>query len=230
VALGAVFLAAHFMLWVKAFELTDFASNLLLLVMQPVTAAVIGHWLGERAHRATWISVALALIGLGIVTGGDFARGPRALLGDAMCLAAGLAITIFFALTREVRRALPLSAFMGITLGVGAICTLPIALLAGVPLHGYSTSTWEWLAALVVLTTVGGHGCFNIAARHTRLFTVNVVVVLEPAIAIAMGAFMFGASITPLQLGGGVVLAVAVVVGLLPELHSNHEPTVLPAE
>jgi drug/metabolite transporter (DMT)-like permease len=42
----------------------------------------------------------------------------------------------------------------------------------------------------------------------------NLVVVLEPAIAIAMGALLFGATVTPVQAVGGAVLALAVVVGL----------------
>jgi drug/metabolite transporter (DMT)-like permease len=46
------------------------------------------------------------------------------------------------------------------------------------------------------------------------LFVLNIVIVLEPAIAIAMGALLFGARVTALQLGGGVLLAAAVVVGL----------------
>ena len=38
IALGAFLLAAHFVLWVKAFDLTDYSSNLLLLVAQPIVA------------------------------------------------------------------------------------------------------------------------------------------------------------------------------------------------
>ena len=55
------------------------------------------------------------------------------------------------------------------------------------------------------------------AARHLKLFTVNIVIVLEPAIGIAMGAVMFGATVSRLQVAGGLVLAVAVVLGLLPQ-------------
>lgn len=214
IALGAAFLAAHFMLWIKAFDLTDYASNLLLLVTEPVTAAIFGIWLGERPNRNTWVSVALAVVGLAIVAGGDFRLGPRALLGDALCVVGGIAITLFFVVTKRERSALSLSCFMGLTFAFGALCTLPVIALAQSPLGGYPPASWAWMAALVVLTTVGGHGAFNVAARHVTLFTVNVVVVLEPAIAIAMGALLFEASVTGLQVAGGAVLAAAVVVGL----------------
>src|SRR5262249_20529565 len=45
---GALALALHFVLWIKAFQLTDYASNLLLLVAQPVMAAAVAVRRGER--------------------------------------------------------------------------------------------------------------------------------------------------------------------------------------
>jgi len=40
------------------------------------------------------------------------------------------------------------------------------------------------------------------------------VIVLEPAIAIAIGAALFGAGVTAAQVGGGVLLGLSVLVGL----------------
>jgi drug/metabolite transporter (DMT)-like permease len=214
---GSLFLTSHFLLWVKAFDLTDFASNLLLLVAQPVIAALLGVRLGENPTRETWISIALATAGLAVIAGGDFALGPRALLGDLMCIVGGFAIAMFYVVTRDARAAVPLDTFMGATLLIGATATLPIVLLTRAPLGGYTVSGWAWMAALVVLTTVGGHGLMNLAARHVKLFTLNVVIVLEPAIAIAIGAVLIDKRATPIQLGGGVLLAAAVIVGLRTE-------------
>jgi drug/metabolite transporter (DMT)-like permease len=216
VAVGGVLLGAHFLLWVKAFDLTDFASNLLLLVAQPVMAAVLGIRLGEHPTRGTWVSIALALAGLAVIAGGDVRLGTRALGGDAMCIVGGLAITLFYVITRDARAATPIETFMGATLVAAAAAAAPVALWARAPLT-YPATSWAWLAALVVLTTALGHGLLNLAARHVRLFTLNVVIVLEPAIAIGIGALLFGARITPLQVSGGVLLGTAVVVGLAPE-------------
>ena len=68
---------------------------------------------------------------------------------------------------------------------------------------------------------MGGHGLMNLAARGLRLFTVNVVIVLEPAIAIGLGILLLGESVSARQVAGGCVLAVAVVVALLPELRDG---------
>ena len=216
-ALGALLLCAHFCLWIKAFDLTNYASNLLLLVSQPIIAALLGMWLGERATRDTWMSIVLAVVGLSIIAKGDFALGARALAGDAMCIGAGLAITLFYVVTREARSAAPIDAFMALVMAVCALGSLPIVLGAHAPVVHYPPASWAWMAALIVLTTVAGHGALNLAARYVKLFTVNVIIVLEPAIAIALGALLFGARVTLLQVAGGVLLAAAVVIGLRHE-------------
>jgi drug/metabolite transporter (DMT)-like permease len=216
-AAGALLLCAHFLLWIKAFDLTNYASNLLLLVSQPITAAILGIWLGERATRDTWIAIALAIIGLSIIAGGDFALGPRALAGDAMCIGGGFAITLFYVVTRQARSATPIDAFMAVVMAVCALGSVPVVLATHAPVVSYPAPSWAWMGALVVLTTVAGHGLLNLAARHVKLFTVNVIIVLEPAIAIALGAVLFGARVTTLQIAGGILLAAAVWIGLRHE-------------
>jgi drug/metabolite transporter (DMT)-like permease len=213
---GALLLALHFVLWIKAFQLTDYASNLLLLVAQPVMAAVVAVRRGERTGRGLAPSILLAALGLAIIAGGDFSLGGRALVGDLMCILAGVAITFFYVVTRAARAGTPLGTFMGITFAVGAAAVAPLVWIAGVPVTRYPAPAWGWLAALVGVTTVAGHGLLNLAARHVSLFTLNIVIVLEPALAILGGALLFGATATPLVVVGGLFLVAAVVAGLTP--------------
>ena len=223
IAIGGVLLGAHLALWVKAFDLTDYASNLLLLVVQPVMAALAGARLGERATKATWLSVGIAGVGLAIIAGGDISLGPRALLGDAISVIGSIGITVFYAITRDERRAMPLPGFMAVAMGAGAVAVLPVVLLTHSRLTGYPDVSWAWMTALVLITTVAGHGTMNFVARHVKLFTLNVVIVLEPALGVAIGWPLFGARMTAVQLAGGLVLTVAVVIGLLPEWSQRGE-------
>src|SRR5262249_51182593 len=134
--------------------------------------------------------------------------------GDLMCILAGVAITIFYVLTRAARAAMPLATFMGITFAIGAASVAPLVWLAGVPVASYPAASWGWLAAMVVITTVAGPGLLNLAPRHVNIFTLNIVIVLEPAIAILLGAILFGATVTPLVVVGGAFLVASVVAGL----------------
>jgi drug/metabolite transporter (DMT)-like permease len=107
-----------------------------------------------------------------------------------------------------------MEVFLGAIMLVCAATALPVALAAGVPLTGFSTATWGWLGGIVVVTTLMGHGLMNYAANHVSLFTLNIVIVMEPAVGIAFGALLFGASISAAQLLGGALLGAAVLIGV----------------
>ncbi len=227
IALGGVLLGTHFLLWVKAFDLTDFASNLLLLVAQPVIAAFLGARIGERATRRTWVAVALATAGLLLIAGGDFRLGPRALLGDLLSVLAGLAIALFYLVTRGARASMGMDAFMGWTMAAAALLALPVSLVGGRALGSYSAEAWGWVAALVAVTTMGGHGLMNAAARRLPLFTVNFVIVLEPPIGLLIGAALgVPFALTPVRTAGGLLLAAAVWAALLPVRRAATPPPV----
>ena len=213
-AFGGALLGVHFLMWVKAFDLTDYASNLLLLVFQPIMAAFLAARLGERLPRHALAAVGLSVLGMALIAGGDFALSPRAFLGDALCLAAGVAITLFYVVTSRARRVLSVEIFLGAIMLVCAVTALPVALAAGVPLWGFPAASWQWIGAIVIVTTLMGHGLMNYAANHVSLFTLNIVIVLEPVAGIAMGAMLFGATVTAVQLLGGALLSAAVMVGM----------------
>jgi drug/metabolite transporter (DMT)-like permease len=237
VLLGGALLASHFLLWVKAFDLTSFASNLLLLIAQPVMAALIGSRIGERPGRETWVALAVALAGLALIAKGDVELGPRALLGDLLSVLGGAAICLFYAVSRHARAALPIQAFMGWTLLAAAATALPVALLAGsefgpvkepLTFMGWTPTPWLWLGGLVLVTTMGGHGSMNAAARGVRLFVVNMAIVLEPPLAVLLGIAFLGETVTMVQVVGGAVLAVSVWIALLPEWRSARGPAAPP--
>jgi drug/metabolite transporter (DMT)-like permease len=214
IVLGGALLGVHFLMWVKAFDLTDYASNLLLLVFQPIMAAFLTARLGERLPRHAVAAVVLSVMGMALIAGGDFALSPRAILGDALCLAAGVGITLFYVVTRRARRALSIEVFLGAIMLVCAATALPVAITAGVRLWGFPAATWQWIGAIVIVTTLMGHGLMNYAANHVSLFTLNVVIVLEPAVGIAIGVLLFGATLSLLQLVGGALLGAAVMFGV----------------
>jgi drug/metabolite transporter (DMT)-like permease len=210
ILLSGALLGPHFLFWVKAFELTDYASNLILLVAQPVFGALIDRARGQALPLRAPLVLAMSQVGMLMVAGGDVSLGPRALLGDLCCVMAGLVGALFFVVGGEARRTLSLDAYMGATLLVAAVTALPVALLADVSLIDYPPASWYWLSGIVLITTLAGHGLLNAAARTLSLFTVNIAVLLEPVLSIALGAVMFGAEISNVQIAGGTLLILSV--------------------
>lgn len=223
-ACGGLLFGLHLLLWVEAFALTDYASNLLLLVVQPLSAALIGWRMGQPLPRGARLALCLAAVGMACVAGSDFALGPRALLGDLLCVLAGVLMALFFVTAQRARSALPLELFMGITLLVSALTALPFALLTDTPFLILSWRSWLWIGLIVCVTTLLGHGLMNLAARSLSLFTVNISIVLEPLLAIMLGALMFGASMTASQLVGGALLVISVLVSMLSDQKGRADP------
>src|SRR5262249_59930484 len=110
--------------------------------------------------------LALSVAGLALIAGGDFGLGGRALLGDLLCIVAGVAITAFYVITARARAAMPLSTFMGITFVAGAAAVAPLVWLSGVPLGGGKPGAALWLAGLVLVPTLAWHGLLTLTPPH----------------------------------------------------------------
>lgn len=192
-----------------AFSFTTLDSSALLLVAQPIMAVVVGGLFGERFRPAMGISIAIAAVAVFLVAAGDLQIGPRAWVGDGMCLLAALCTTVFIPVTRVARRALPMSLFLGITFLLGALL-----LLAEVSFFDYRWSQWAWLWGIVIVATIGRHGLTNLAARRLSLFRIQLITLLQPLLVIAIGMSLLDLPAGAPHLLAGALLVVAVAVGL----------------
>jgi drug/metabolite transporter (DMT)-like permease len=64
----------------------------------------------------------------------------------------------------------------------------------------------------VLASTLAGHGLLNAAARSLSLFSVSFAILLEPVLSIVLGALLFGAEISRIQLVGGSILILSVAM------------------
>lgn len=223
--LGAGIFALHLLFWMSAFAYTSLGSSALLLVAQPAMAVVVGGYYGERFRPAMGVSLALAGVALFLVAAGDLELGPRAWIGDGLCLLAALCTTLFIPTTRVARRELPMPLFLGVTFLLGALFTAPLLPFSSTPLTAYGWDQWRWLLGIVLVSTVGGHGLTNLAARRFTLFRLNVVILLQPLLVIAIGAILFELRATLPQILAALLLLVAVAVGLWGTRDAELVPT-----
>lgn len=213
-ALGSTIFALHLVLWMSAFEYTSLGSSALLLVAQPAMAVMVGGFFGERFRPAMGISLALAGVAVFLVAAGDLELGPRTWIGDGMCVLAALCTTLFIPITRNARASLPMALFLGVIFLLGAVVLAPLVLVSDSTFGSYGWEHWRWLWGIVLVSTIGGHGLTNLAARRFSLFRLNVVTLLQPLLVIAIGASLFEVHTSPEQVAGLAILLVAVVVGL----------------
>ena len=89
--LSGLLLGAHFATWVPSLRLTTVASSTALVATQPVWAALIAARRGVVIPRIAWVGIAVALAGVLVLTGVDFAVTPKALVGDLLAASRGSA-------------------------------------------------------------------------------------------------------------------------------------------
>ncbi len=178
-ALAGVFLGAHFATWVPSLRFTTVASSTALVATQPVWAALIARRRGVTISRNAWIGIGVALLGVLVLTGVDFAVTPRALIGDGLALAGAVLAALYVTVGEKVRATTSNPVYTTVCYAVAGLSLLALIVVGGVPLMGFSTRDW----VLILLITLGaqllGHSVVNRVLATTSATIVSLAILLE---------------------------------------------------
>jgi drug/metabolite transporter (DMT)-like permease len=214
VALGAVGYGAQAGAYFAALDRLDASLLALLVYTYPVMVAVASIAIGrEPGSRHTALSLALASTGLVLVLAGA-AAGALDALGTVLGLTAATVYCGYILISDGVAaRVGPLA--LSTLVCTGAAVSLTLAGLAGGDLDpaGVSTAGFAWLGALAVVSTVGAVALFFAGLRRVGPTAASILSTVEPVVTVALAFAVFGESLGPAQLAGGVlVLAAALTV------------------
>jgi len=216
-ALGAVGYSAQAGGYFAALERLDASLLSLLVYTFPSIVAVAAIALGrERASRRTAIALALASTGLVMVLAGA-AAGALDPLGTALGLAAAVIYSAYI-LTSEGVAARIGSLALSTLVCTGAAATLTLGGAVGGALDpgGVSATGYGWLAAIAVVSTVGAVGLFFAGLQRVGPTAASILSTLEPVVTVALAFAVFGESLGPTQLAGGVLVLLAVLAVRTP--------------
>jgi len=221
-AVAGVCLAAHFATWITSVNLTTIAASVLLVSTTPVFVALVERW-AFRARMPTvgWWGIVLALAGTVMIAGLDFEGAS--VLGNLLALAGAITVAGYVLGGQRARQTLGILEYSIVTYGFAALALLPVCLIAGVELGGYSDTTWLAIAGLIVGPQLLGHTLINMALSDIDATTVSVTVMAEPVIAIALAFFLFSEVPSALAYPGGL----AILVGIYVVSVVRREPVVI---
>ncbi|HYN93669.1 MAG TPA: DMT family transporter [Pilimelia sp.] len=177
--LAGLALAVHFATWVPSLKLTTVAAATALGATQPVWQGLIARGQGRHLPTATWAGIALAVAGAGLATGFDVAVSARAVAGDLLAVAGGIAAAVYTALGERARGSISTTAYTTVCYGVCAAALLLVCLVAGAPLGGYPAGAWLAILGLVAGAQLLGHSMFSYALHRVSATTVSVLILLE---------------------------------------------------
>lgn len=211
---GAV-LAAHFALWLPSLRMTSVASSVALVTTTPIWITVLLRLRGHRPDRRTWAGTLIAFAGVLLLTGVDLNVSARALAGDALALAGGLAAAVYILIGNEVRRTVSTTGYTFVCYTATAVLLLPACLLAGSSLTGYSAETWGKLLLLTLTAQLLGHSLLNRVVRTLGPSVTSTAILVEAPGAALIAAVWLGQTPPLLAYPAlGVILAgLALVIG-----------------
>jgi drug/metabolite transporter (DMT)-like permease len=171
---GAIGYAACTISFCAATALTSAANAILLQYTAPVWVALLGAWfLGERASRADWITIVVALGGMALFFKDSLTLGH--LEGDALAVFSGVC---FAGMTIALRKQKDTSAIESIILGNLIAFVVGLPWIVKAPM--LPTSGWVALITLGVVQLGVSYWLYARAIRHVTALEAVLIPVAEP--------------------------------------------------
>lgn len=208
---AGVCLAIHFATWISSLDHTTVASSTVLVNTMPLWVALLSPFITrERTTRRAWAGIGLSFIGAAIIAGSDFRMSGRALLGDALALAGGLAAAIYLMLGRQLRAHLSLPGYCTLTYGAATCALWLIVAVAGVQASGFAVKSWAAIAGMALVAQIGGHTLYNWSLKHLPTSAVAVALLGEPIGSTLLAWRLFGEVPAPASLGGAALVLLGI--------------------
>ena len=205
---AGVALGVHFGTWIASLDYTSVAASVVLVSTTPVFVAVAAYLLlGERTSVLSLGGIGLAILGTTVIAGGGSDTGNTAILGNALALVGAVAMAVYVLIGRSLRTGgVGALSYSLVGFSVAALALLPVALVSGTQLWGYSATTWFWLFVITLGPQLLGHTVLNWALEYVRASIVSGAVLAEPVIAALLAWLVLAERPGQATLVGGVVV------------------------
>ena len=205
---AGVALGVHFGTWIASLDYTSVAASVVLVSTTPVFVAVAAYLLlGERTSVLSLGGIGLAILGTTVIAGGGSGTGNMAFLGNALALVGAVAMAVYVLIGRSLRTGgVGALSYSIVGYSVAALALLPVALVSGAQLWGYSATTWFWLFVITLGPQLLGHTVLNWALEYVRASIVSGAVLAEPVIAALLAWLVLAERPGQATLVGGMVV------------------------
>ncbi|WP_394663430.1 DMT family transporter [uncultured Sphingomonas sp.] len=159
--------------------------------------------------RSQGIALILAAVGAGLLMGRSYQVDPRHLIGDLMCVLAGILYALYFILMARVRTTMP---------PIPALAWSTIASI--VPLFVFAVALgervwpghWSALILLALGSQIIGQGLMIYALGLLSPLVVGLALLVQPIVATAIGWIVYDERLALPDLVGVAMVAVALVL------------------
>jgi drug/metabolite transporter (DMT)-like permease len=209
--LAGFFFAGDLAVWHWSITLTSVANATLLANCAPIFVTLAAWLVFRHRPRAHFVlGLATAIAGMALLLRGDFQHAGSALVGDALGVVTAMFYAAYQLTVTRARKSVSTARIMAVSSTVSAAILLPIALLSEDRFLPQSAAGWLPLLGLALLVQAGGQSLIAYAMAHLPATFSSVGLLLQPVVAAALAWTVLGEALTPLALGGAVLVLVGI--------------------
>lgn len=159
--------------------------------------------------RRQGLALLLAMIGAGLLLGRSYQLSARNVVGDLLCLAAGVCYTGYFATAERARTMLGPWTMLSWSMIASLPLLLMAALLLGDPIW---PRVWWPLILLTAGSQIVGQGLMMYAVVRVSSLIMGLMLLVQPVVAATVGWVIYGERLTLFDLVGAAAIAAALLL------------------
>ena len=208
--LAGVFFAADLGSWHAGIMETKLANATLLGNTASLLYPIYG-FIALRAWPSRWQALALllAMVGGALLMGRSYELSERHLIGDLLCLAAGIFYTFYLIGIEKARGSLPQWSVLAWSTLASAIPLLIAAHLLGEKIW---PSDWTPLIALAFMSQIVGQGLLVLSLGRLPPLLIGLAFLIQPFVSALIGWLAYDETLALADWAGGALVAVALIL------------------
>lgn len=154
-------------------------------------------------------ALAIALAGALLLLGRSYELSARNLIGDLLCIVAGVCYTCYLIAIGRIGGRLGAVTTLTISVVAGIPLLLAFALLLGEPIW---PRDWTALALLALGSQLIGQGLILYAINRVTPLVLGLMLLVQPIVSATIGWLHYGERLGPLDLAGAVAIIAAMLL------------------
>lgn len=218
--LAAFFFALDLFLWHRSILYVGPGIATLLANFQVFVLAAVGVlFLGEKLTLPQWLAILLAMAGLALLVGADWAHvSPQYRYGVVLSLLAAVSYAGYLLSLRSSRSGGAGSSPYAIITVVSLLTAAMLAVTMGVEGASFAIPSWMdgfWLVLYGLVPQVLGWVLISSSMSRVGASQVGLVLLLQPACAFIWDGVFFGRHFSTVEITGAAITLVAIYLGTL---------------
>nr|MBN2278239.1 DMT family transporter [candidate division Zixibacteria bacterium] len=213
--ISGLVLGLHFTVWVTSLFYTTISNSTILVATQPIWVLILEVvFLREKIKPRSIIGMAVAIVGMIIISRGDFSLGREFIIGDLLALAGAVFAGLYLFIGRQLRANMSNLGYVFPVYTIAAVTLLIISLFYRLNLISYPAQTWFIFLLLALIPTLVGHTMYNWLLKYVSAHLVATTILGEPIGATILAIFFFDQIPGWWTLIGGILILAGIFIVL----------------